>query len=294
MSLVTLTVGIPASGKSTWAREQARENGSVIVCRDDIRIAHGLKHGENEDLITRVHRAQIEAAVLENLDVIVADTNINKKFRNQLIRMCHQLGADVEIKTFPINVNVAITRDMNREAKVGAAVISRMHEDMKNQNIADDLLPVQTYAPYERPSDFDSSKRPAYVFDIDGTVAKMVDRSPFDYMSAGSDEPVVDVLETAYALSQAGYWIIFASGREESSRQVVHDWMDNYSSLEDYSLVMRKTGDMRPDWIVKNELYDQWIIPYYDIVGVFDDRDQVVRHLRRRGITVFQVNYGRF
>ena len=57
---------------------------------------------------------------------------------------------------------------------------------------------------------------------------------------------------------------------------------------------MRKKGDQRPDYVIKNEIYDAEIIPNYDVLAVFDDRDQVVRHLRKRGITVFQVAPGRF
>jgi predicted kinase len=294
MSLVTLTVGISASGKSTWAREESKRTGAVIVCRDDIRISQGLKHGQNEELVTKLSHGHIEIALKSGFDVIVADTNLIPKFRNQLVKLAHRLGADVAIKVFPIDYVTALARDTNREASVGASVLSRQLSQFNSNTPKDELLPVRTFAPYVRPNPVASDKKAAYIFDLDGTVAKMVDRDPYDYMSAGSDEPIVSVLETAHALQQAGYWIIFASGREESSRHVVYKWMDRHSFLSDYTLVMRKDGDKRPDWIVKNELYDERIIPYYDVVGVFDDRDQVVHHLRRRGFTVFQVAEGRF
>ena len=73
-------------------------------------------------------------------------------------------------------------------------------------------------------------------------------------------------------------------------------WLEDNSDFEreDFTLHMRKSKDMRPDWIIKNEIYDNFVLPEYNVVMVFDDRDQVVRHLRRRGITVAQVAPGRF
>jgi hypothetical protein len=38
---------------------------------------------------------------------------------------------------------------------------------------------------------------------------------------------------------------------------------------------MRAEGDDRKDWIVKKEFYDE-ISKDYNVLGVFDDRDQVV------------------
>jgi hypothetical protein len=57
---------------------------------------------------------------------------------------------------------------------------------------------------------------------------------------------------------------------------------------------MRKTGDHRPDYIVKNEIFDQRIRDNFNVLGAFDDRDQVVDMYRKMGITVFQVAPGNF
>jgi hypothetical protein len=87
---------------------------------------------------------------------------------------------------------------------------------------------------------------------------------------------------------------IFVSGRENSCESDTRAWLNHYFPPDRYQLYMRQAGDMRPDYIIKNEIYDEFIIPYYNITMVFDDRDQVVHHLRRRGITVAQVAPGRF
>jgi len=59
-------------------------------------------------------------------------------------------------------------------------------------------------------------------------------------------------------------------------------------------LFMRATGDQRRDHIVKEEIFDREIRGRYHVVGVFDDRAQVVRMWRSLGPTVFQVAEGNF
>ena len=291
MSTVYITVGIPASGKSTWAREMAPAMGAVIVCRDDIRIMQGLKHGDDEQRVTKVHRALIEGALLEGMDVIVADTNIVPKFRKQLIKFAHEHGADVVIKTFPIDVDEAILRDYNRDraVQVGPQVIMRMHQQLEQNPVSDETIPVNSYAEYEPKSNY-----PAIVVDIDGTLAHMKNRSPYDESRVGEDEFDHIVSETILGLvNRTGAEVIVVSGRTDKCRKETEAWLDGNGFPFDH-LFMRKSGDQRPDWIVKNEIYDASIIPYNDIIAVFDDRDQVVRHLRKRGIKVFQVAAGRF
>lgn len=55
--------------------------------------------------------------------------------------------------------------------------------------------------------------------------------------------------------------------------------------------------DTRKKWryTVKRELFDKYVRDRYNIVGVFDDRDQVVHMWRKQlGLTVLQVDYGNF
>lgn len=291
MSTVTLTVGIPASGKTTWARKQARALGNtVIVSRDDIRHAHGWKSGHSEDLVTRIHRAQIESLLLEGLDVIVADTNINPVHRKRLIKFCHEHGADVKIVRFDVSLDEAVLRDSVREHKVGADVVHKFYEDLKEQpELQDADLPAPTYDEYKH-----DGNRPVIVVDIDGTLAHMNGRSPYDESRVGEDEFDFAVAGAVEGMAKLmGAKVIVLSGRTEDARIDTEEWLQGFAFPYD-DLLMRKKGDQRPDYVIKNEIYDAEIIPNYDILAVFDDRDQVVRHLRKRGIKVFQVAPGRF
>jgi predicted kinase len=297
MSTAILTVGAPASGKSTWARENAVDLNAAIVCRDDIRIMQGLKHGDNEDLVTVVEQALIEGLISEGKDFIVADTNINKKFRNRLIKFCHQRGADVELVVFDVPLDELIRRDFKRDAQVGPDVIMRMHNDLKGQQLKSESLPVQEYAPYEHGL-YKDFRQPAIVIDIDGTVARHHNRNPYDYSKVGDDHPIHDVIGIVTTLTTE-YFPVFVSGRDDICYEDTANWIERNMGIDvrnpnEARLIMRKTGDQRPDWQIKNEIYDAEVIPRYNICMVFDDRDQVVYHLRRRGITVAQVAPGRF
>jgi len=293
---VFITVGAPASGKSTWAIEYANEFGNtMITCRDDIRATYGItKFGdkETEQFLTDVQRAQMEGAFAAGMDVIVADTNINRRFRNQLVKFAHEHAQDVELVTFYEPLDVLIMRDAARERTVGADVITKFYNDLNSQEIIDILLPHPRALKYKH----NEASPEAIVVDIDGTVAdhKGV-RSPYDESKVGLDNPKYDVISVVKALAER-FAVIFVSGRKDSCEAETRAWIEKHFDFTngDYFLHMRKHGDDRPDYRIKADLYDQKVIPNWNIRMVFDDRDQVVRHVRKRGITVAQVAPGHF
>jgi hypothetical protein len=175
---------------------------------------------------------------------------------------------------------------------VGADVIHKFYNDLKQQDWTDPeqwFLSAPSYEPY-----IHNGQRPAIVVDIDGTLAHMNGRSPYDENRVGEDEFDYAVSAAVTGMAKlTGSKVIVLSGRTEAAREATEKWLAEYG-FNYSSLLMRKSGDMRPDYVIKNEIYDAEVIPNYDIMAVFDDRDQVVRHLRKRGITVFQVAPGRF
>jgi hypothetical protein len=57
---------------------------------------------------------------------------------------------------------------------------------------------------------------------------------------------------------------------------------------------MRKAGDDRKDSLVKEEIYNNNIAPKYNVFLVLDDRDQVVKFWRSKGLQCWQVAPGAF
>jgi len=134
--------------------------------------------------------------------------------------------------------------------------------------------------------------------DIDGTVASMSDRSPFDWKKVHLDEPKHPVINVVKAMKTAGYAIVFLSGRDSISRADTISWLEKHIGWlegQDYSLFMRPINDSQKDSIVKRELFDNHIQGQYYVEVVLDDRDQVVALWRNDlGLTCLQVAYGNF
>lgn len=301
---VILTCGASSSGKSTYARALVATDPTryVIAERDGIRRMMGFPpvgDRAQENTVTQMQWSIIEGALLDGKTPIMADTNLNKQFRNRAIKKAHEHGANVQLVIFDVPLDELHKRTDNRplEEQVPRDAIKRQFDSLQTQ-LKDGTLdtldfPVQSYAPYKPRN---NNAEGVVIVDIDGTVADHNGvRSPYDYTKVGLDKTHEDVIEVVQALQLADHKVIFVSGREDSCREATEDWIyDNILIEGDLVLYMREAGDTRPDWIVKNEIYDREIIPNYDILCVLDDRDSVVRHLRRRGIRVLQVAPGRF
>lgn len=131
--------------------------------------------------------------------------------------------------------------------------------------------------------------------DIDGTLALMSDRSPFDWHRVGEDKlnaPIASIVRK-YSKKPSLVRVILVSGRDSICRPETEAWLkDNY--IEYTQLIMRPKGDNRKDSIVKQELYETYIEPDYKVLFVLDDRDQVVKMWRELGLTCLQVAEGDF
>lgn len=152
----------------------------------------------------------------------------------------------------------------------------------------------------------DSTLPKCIIVDIDGTLALINGRSPYDDTLIHSDKPntyVVDLvrrfrllynLENMEPFEEKVNEIILMSGRVEKCRLQTEQWLDSQNITYD-QLYMRKTGDYRQDAIVKKELYEQHIKNNYYVEAWFDDRDQVVKMVREElGLLCCQVYYGNF
>ena len=117
------------------------------------------------------------------------------------------------------------------------------------------------------------------------------------YAGVGDDaihEPVAEVLHRMTA-EPLYYKVLFITGRPERCRADTVRWLETNTLLwaADYSLYMRKDGDFRADYIVKQEILDAHI-DKDRVLFVLDDRKQVVDMWRRNGLVCFQVAEGDF
>jgi hypothetical protein len=138
------------------------------------------------------------------------------------------------------------------------------------------------------------AKRSAVLVDMDGTLAIITDRNPYSHHGVLKDKPNAPVIEVARALAAAGYALVVVSGRSELARQDTEAWLVRHLGVPFDGPFMRAEGDDRKDAIIKKELYKTRIEPFYQVLCVLDDRDQVVRMWRALGLTCLQVAPGNF
>jgi hypothetical protein len=132
-------------------------------------------------------------------------------------------------------------------------------------------------------------RRQAWIFDMDGTLAigAGVTRNAYDESCVMTDVPNPAVVQVLQALAP-NYTIIVMSGRHNTCRKDTEAWMQEHLGFVPWML-MREARDNRKDFVIKEELYRAFVEPDYEVLGVFDDRQQVVDLWRRLGLTCFQV-----
>jgi predicted kinase len=285
--------GIPASGKSTFAKAWVHAaDRRVRVNRDDIRIQmFGKFFGVNEALVTKVEDRMVDVALKSGFSVVADATNIKHEYCKRLAHLAHARGIPVEVKQFDIELDEALRRNAVRHEKGGnfvpEDVIRKMHEALQASGAPD--ISAETPVHFNpRPGALK-----AILVDIDGTIAEMGDRSPYDWNNVGKDEPIREVLKVVQWAAEAGYQVILMSGRDGVCRPQTAKWLDLNGIWFD-RLFMRAEGDQRRDSIVKRELFDAHIRDEYDILFVLDDRQQVVDMWRGLGLRCLQVAPGDF
>jgi predicted kinase len=299
MTRLLITRGLPASGKTTFARKL--QPGVVRVNRDDLRrMLHGQRLFTQwaEGQVTHAQRSSVEALLRARTDVIVDDTNLRNKTVREWAEMAARFDATFEVHDFTdVPLDECLRRDAGRpeDEKVGEEPIRRMHARyLAGKNLPLPVPYVDVGGPgivYTPPA---ADAPQVVLVDIDGTVALMNGRSPYDMTRVGEDLPNPAVIAAVRAMHAAGHGIVFCSGRDDSCRAETEAWLELHVGVKYEALFMRAEGDSRKDSIVKREIFDNQIRDRWTVVGVFDDRMQVVRMWRALGLTVFQVAEGDF
>lgn len=319
MIKVEMLVGIPGSGKSTYAKQVVAKdpNNWVRVNNDDLRamMNGSVWSADYEKMVTDARNYLIRDALKRGKNVIIDNLNLNRRHFDDVCKIAKSVNADIQVfeKAFYIELDEAIARDSKREgkAKVGEEVIKKWWKESGKTQFKFYKPRVEIFQE-RRGSTNNTVEAPPYIqglpeavlCDLDGTLALIHGRSPYDAADCDiKDLPNMPVIQTVLAHYKAGRKIIFCSGREdkykpETIRFIEKHCKDIDSDGEvwdmDYQLFMRKTDDFRKDAIIKEEIYQNEIEGKYNVLCVLDDRNQVVDFWRSKGLTCFQVAPGDF
>lgn len=326
MIKVEMLVGMPASGKSTYAKQVVAKapNDWVRINNDDLRamMNGSVWSADYEKMVTDARNYLIRDALKRGKNVIIDNLNINRRHFDDVCKIAKSVNADIQVyeKAFYIELDEAMERNAKREgaARVPDDVMKKWWKDSGGKQFKFYKPRVEIYK--ERQGNVNSAvEAPAVVegapyavlCDLDGTLALIHGRSPYDASDCDiKDLPNWPVIETILAHYNAGREIIFCSGREDKYRpetiRFIEKYCQNVCSHDDcdnvgvnlgvikYKLFMRKTDDFRKDAIIKEEIYQDNIVGKYNVLCVLDDRNQVVDFWRSKGLTCFQVAPGDF
>jgi predicted kinase len=317
VSTLIITRGLPGSGKTTYAKKWVGENTSLRarVNRDDLReILHGGAHGyprELESSVTFAHQASVRALLMSGKDVIVDDMNLQNKQVKAWMKVANEAKAGFEVVDFTnVTVGTCIDRDKSRFLQggrhVGEEYITKKYQQFIKGRPYPLPMPEEPAKAYREPYVPPKSARKCILVDIDGTMALMNGRGPFEWWRVGEDLPNQAIVDLVWAYYRSP-WVkdvelIFMSGRDEVCRPETTKWLTELgfpvNQFTGIKLFMRPSlpdGVQQPaDHVVKLALFDEHIRYNYNVQFVLDDRNQVVDMWRELGLTCLQVAPGDF
>ena len=304
MREVIITIGVPGSGKSTWAKELiAKDTSYARVNRDSIREMMGDKSQWQtesfEALVSKIQKRILFGYLANKRNVVIDDCNVSKKTYNELREWVQEYvdGNGIPIafksKVFKTSYDVCVERDANRDRTVGVGVIDKMHRRFSN-GVRDGWIKdsIDVLVREVRPEP-DMSKPLAIMCDLDGTAAIIEHRDPYDTEKCEDDivEPIVANMLSVY--HSLGYKVIIVTGRSDKYRAHCERWLASNNIPYDH-MFMRIDGDMQKDSKLKSGIYERDVEPFYSVEFVLDDRNQVVEMWRKRGVKCLQVAFGDF
>lgn len=295
---VIIYKGLPASGKTTDCKKWVDEDpiNRVRVNKDDLRsLLHNGKYSKgNERQVLKVEESIILQALKDGYSVAIDNTHLvtnNVGINTHYLRIKtlldnagyytdkdfkqHSKYVELIVKDFTdVSPEECIQRDLKRVNSVGSNVIW----DMYWKNIAS----IQS-APIS------NLNLDAIIVDVDGTLASMFNRGPYDWSKVGNDKVRLHVRNLVNIYARAGYKILIVTGRDGSCLEATKDWLIRHEIFFD-EVFIRQSNDTRKDVIVKTEIYNDYIKNNYNIHLVVDDRPQVIRGWKLLGLPVIDVD----
>lgn len=130
MARLTVLMGAPGSGKSTWARAAGIEVVSTDAARSDARLrAEANRRGD----VLRESYRRLHEVLAAGQDAVFDSTGANPAIRKAAIGIARRHGAAVDVEVLDTPVEVCVERQQGRPDAVPEAAVRRIHADVARQ-----------------------------------------------------------------------------------------------------------------------------------------------------------------
>ena len=134
MKLIVL-VGIPGSGKSSYAKKYCKDNPNVVhLSSDAIReeLYGSAENNEHNDQVFQVMEERTIKALKEGKDVIYDATNLKKRYRKIILDATKTIkGRNAKAVFFKVPLQICLIRNAARKRQVPDYAIKRMRKMME-------------------------------------------------------------------------------------------------------------------------------------------------------------------
>lgn len=129
----SILIGIPTSGKTTYALKQRQ----IILSRDNLRESYfGKKYKQNnnsEKIITDKFWEHFNKICRSEQNFIIDNTNCNEKYLNEYCHALDTYGYSYSFKYFDISLKKAFYRNIIRWIKTGKYIPFNVIKNMKKR-----------------------------------------------------------------------------------------------------------------------------------------------------------------
>jgi predicted kinase len=131
MPQAVITIGIPASGKSTYAEALERQGFQNINLDDCRALVNGDPSDQTvTDLALKIHRQRLRDALAAGALIVISDTNLQIPFLTEKLTLFKDNGYHVTAAIFMTPLAVCEKRNQQRDRCVPQKVLCDMHAQL--------------------------------------------------------------------------------------------------------------------------------------------------------------------
>lgn len=122
-----ILVGVPGSGKSTYANKYLKNSNTVVLSSDELRLEMfgDVNDQAHNQLVFNELFKRMRKLLIAGNNVVVDATNINKSIRYNVLKQVEDLNIQRIAIVLKPNIKKCYSNDLLRERSVGKQVIDK-------------------------------------------------------------------------------------------------------------------------------------------------------------------------